>query len=72
MIVLADGGITLLQQPLVPDRLRLRMLDGDPTPLPVIAIEQAFIGLFSQHLHELFGEIERIVDATVEPHAADR
>ena len=33
VVALAHGRIALLQQPLVPDRLRLRMLDGDLTAL---------------------------------------
>ena len=72
VVALAHGGIVFLQQPLVADGLRLGVLDGDMPALPRVAVEHVLVGFAAQDADQLVGQIERVVDAAVHAHAADR
>ena len=68
----AHRRIALLQQPLVADGLRLGVLDRDMPALPFVAVELRFVGFAVQDAGQLVGEIEGVVHAAVQSHAADR
>src|SRR5947209_5815895 len=62
--------IALLEPLLVRDRLLLNEFNRDRTPLQVVEIEQSIRLGVQQDAAQLAGEIDGILDAAVEPHAA--
>ena len=52
--------------------LRLRMRHGDMAALALVAVEHAVVGLVARDGDELVGEIDRVVNARVHAHGADR
>ena len=72
VVALAHGGVALLEQPLVADGLRLGVLHGDVAALALVAVELGFVDFAAQDAGQLVGEVEGVVHAAVEPHAADR
>src|SRR6516162_2676334 len=68
----ADLRVLLLQRLLVLNRLRLDVIDLGLAALPRVAVEHARLGAIEPHVGELVGEIDRVVDAAVHAHAADR
>ena len=72
VVALAHRRVALLQQPLVADGLRLGVLDRHVPPLPFVAVELVVIRLAVQDAGQLVGEVEGVVHAAVQPHAADR
>src|SRR5262252_9612861 len=72
VIALAYRGVLLRQQPLVADGLRLRVLQRDVTALALIAVEHLLADFPPQDLGELLRQIERVMNAAVHAHGADR
>src|SRR5262245_66337888 len=72
VVALADRGGLLRQQPLVADGLRLRVLQGDVPALALVAVEHLLPDFPPQDLGELLGQVERIMNAAVHAHGADR
>src|SRR5579883_803436 len=72
LVVIASAHlrIAFFQQALVADRLRLGVLHRNMAALPFVAVKLALLSLASEDADELVGEIECIVHAAVEPHAA--
>src|SRR5499433_3841391 len=72
VVALADRGVLLRQQPLVADGLRLRVLQGDVPALALVAVEHLLPDFPPQDLGELLRQVERVMNAAVHPHGADR
>jgi hypothetical protein len=72
VVSLTNHGITLFQQALISDCLSLRVLHGNMPALYLITVKLGFARFASQDIGQLFGKIERVMDAAVEPHTTDR
>ena len=71
-VLAADHRIFFLQRLLVLDRLRLDEIDLRLAALARVAVEHARIGAAIPDAGKLIGKIDRVVDAAVHAHAADR
>src|SRR6185437_9014282 len=68
----ANGGILLLQQAFVGDRLRLHIFDGSRAPLPVETIKQR-VGIAAvRNVNELARQRDPVLESAVHAHTADR
>ncbi len=72
VISLTNHRVALFQQALISDCLSLRVFDRYMTALSLITVKLGFTRSAPQDVGQLFGKIERVVDAAVEPHTADR
>src|SRR5215831_20270469 len=72
VIALAYRGVLLRQQPLVADGLRLRVLQRDVSALTLVAVEHLLADFPPQDLGELLRQVERVMNAAVHAHGADR
>src|SRR5712671_4782724 len=72
VIAAADGRVLFHEQLLVADGLRLGVLHGDVAALAFVKIEQGLVPLAAPDAAEFLGEIERVMNAAVQPHAPDR
>src|SRR5580692_10075517 len=64
--------VLLLQRLLVLNGLRLHVIDLGLAALARIAVEHACLGTAEPNVGQFLGEIDRVVDAAVHAHAADR
>ena len=66
------GRVGRLEIALVLDRVLLHVFERHQPALPVVAVELGVARLAAPHAGEPLGEIDRVVDAAVHPHAAER
>src|SRR6266446_10535841 len=60
----------LVEPPEVLDRMLLDVFEVHGAALAHVEVEQRFVGLAATHFSELFGEVERIVDPSVQSEGA--
>src|SRR5262245_19072704 len=57
---------------LVGDRDLVHIFESDRSTLPLVAVQFGLRDLLTQHVHQFFGQIERVMDAAIHAHATER